>query len=143
MNCEKCRELMLEAEPELVAGIGDEPIAVHLRSCSACHEEASAMLGQLQAARLAYARIEPVSPPPRHAVRSIAWPVAWAAASLAAAAAIVLMVAGGTSSPGQHLVWRNLEQDSTAATIAVEVPEGKNAIVFDTKNPKVSVVWIY
>ena len=143
MNCEECRELMLEADSDLLTGIGDGPLAAHIRLCEACRELASAMLGHLSVTRAAYSRIEPVSRPPRHASRFTARRAVWAVATLAAAAAVLIVVASKPSPVQQHLVWRNLEPDSTAATIAVEVPEGKNAIVFDTNNPQISVVWIY
>lgn len=143
MNCAECQDVMLEADAALLTGIGEEPVAAHLRSCDACRELAAAMLGRVATARSAYSRIEPLSAPRRHANRFMAGRAAWAVASLAAAAAILIVVAGVRSTPKQQLTWRNLEPDTAAASIAVEVPEGKNAIVFDTKNPKVSVVWIY
>ena len=92
MNCLECQELMLEADPELLMGIGDEPLAAHIRACEVCRDLASAMMGQVQVARLAYARIEPVSVPARHAVRSIARRAMWAVGSLVAAAAVVFAV---------------------------------------------------
>ena len=56
MNCSECQEYLLEADPELLTGIGDEPIAAHIRSCEVCRDLAMAMLSQLQRASLAYAR---------------------------------------------------------------------------------------
>jgi hypothetical protein len=64
--------------------------------------------------------------------------------SLAAAAAVVLVVAGRNRVvPMTPSVQLATPADSAASAIAVEVPEGKNAIVFATKNPLISVVWIY
>ena len=146
MNCSECQEYLLEADPELLTGIGDEPIAAHIRSCEVCRDLAMAMLSQLQRASLAYARIEPMSQPPRPAVRSIARRVVWAVTSLAAAAAAVLTFhAVGRRGATEDLhggYWVQLS-DATPPSITVSVPDGRNAIVFATKNPLIDIVWIY
>jgi hypothetical protein len=64
--------------------------------------------------------------------------------SLGAVAVVVLAVAGRKPVvPAPQRVEPTATADSTESSIAVEVPEGRNAIVFATRNPLVSVVWIY
>jgi hypothetical protein len=64
--------------------------------------------------------------------------------SLGAAAALVLAVVGRNPGvPVPQRVEPTATADSAASSIAVEVPEGRNAIVFATRNPLFSVVWIY
>ena len=142
MSCEECRELMLEADPELLTGIGDEPLAAHLNRCDVCRDAAAAMLRQVQLARTAYQRIEPVSSPPRRVMRFSVRRSVWVVASLAAAAVITVVATrpAQVDLHGGH--WVDLP-DATSVPLAVDVPEGKSAIVFDTKNPNISVVWIY
>jgi len=143
MNCEECRELMLEADAEVLTGIGDEPVAVHITSCEACRDLARAMMGQLAVARGAYSRIEPESQPPRHASRFTVRRAVWAVATLAAAAAVVLALVGRRDAKSLHDPAPDVHSDSASTSVAVVVPDGRNAIVFATKNPLISVVWIY
>jgi hypothetical protein len=143
MNCGECQELMLEADPELLTGIGDEPIARHISACEVCRELASGILDATGAVRSAYTLVRPAPVPAPVRIRTIGRRAIWAVASLAAAAAVVIVVSGGSHGVDGRGIWKNLEPDMPTSSIAIEVPEGKNAIVFDTKNPKVSVVWIY
>lgn len=139
MNCEECRELMVEADPELLTGIGDEPVAAHITSCEACRDLARAMLGQLSVTRATYSRIEPVSQPPRHTVRFIRRRAVWAVATLAAAAVAVITIVGRRDAASAP----DVPSDAASTLVSVVVPDGRNAIVFATKNPLISVVWIY
>ncbi len=138
MNCDECRDAMLEADPELLTGIGDAPVAVHIQTCERCRDLAAAMLGQLTLARNAYARIESGSPPPRHSVRFIPRRAVWAVATLAAAAVVITIIGGRRVAPAPEA-----PSDTASTSVAVVVPDGRNAIVFATKNPLISVVWIY
>ncbi len=64
--------------------------------------------------------------------------------SLATAAAIVLAVSRrDRAAPTLPAARPGTPADSTPSPIAVEVPEGRNAAVFATRNPLISVVWIY
>jgi len=63
--------------------------------------------------------------------------------TLAAAAVLITVVGREQAKPAARPNSRRTIHDTAAATVAVEVPEGRNAIVLATKNPLISVVWIY
>lgn len=160
MNCQECREAMLEADPELLTGIGEKAVPGHLRSCAECRAIAAVFGGELRQVQSAFAAIQSANAASDVAARAMADETkvldlalgmrrrsarlfALKMASIAAAAAVVIVLAD-RQEKGARLVGANAVAPDTASTaIAVEVPEGKNAIVFETKNPLISVVWIY
>lgn len=44
MNCDECRDLMLEAEPATLTGRGEGGLAEHLRSCLTCRRIAASIV---------------------------------------------------------------------------------------------------
>jgi hypothetical protein len=44
MNCDECRDIMLEADPATLTGRGEGGLAEHLRSCLTCRRSAAAIV---------------------------------------------------------------------------------------------------
>jgi hypothetical protein len=63
--------------------------------------------------------------------------------TLAAAAVLITVIGRERLRPAAPSGPPMTASDSTSSTVAVEVPEGQNAIVLATKNPLISVVWFY
>ena len=159
MNCEAVREWLREADPEALAQVEASPVAEHLQSCPSCRAMVSRLLTMQQEVQAAYLAAAPgrsaadvagqvlASGPNILPIRSGRRNIIAAAGMLGLAAAAVLVVAvvgRGRVAPAAPVVAPAVVADSApAATIAVEVPEGRNAIVFATRNPLISVVWIY
>jgi hypothetical protein len=108
MNCNEALELMLEADPDELAGKGSSVVAAHVRTCAKCGAVAARLLADTSAlataleARSAIARRAP-------ALRTrILRPVAVAGTL---AAAMVLMV-----------LWRTRRSEAPKATASVELP---------------------
>ncbi len=159
-NCEEAREWLLVAGPESLADAASSPVAGHLEMCASCRELAKRLRSsqdELEAAYLATSPRRgavdvaqramdtvhsgvPIMSINRRRRRLIA--VAGMVGLAAAAALLVTIVGPSGVAPVSPATPPAVAPDS-AASIAVEVPEGRNAIVFTTRNPKVSVVWIY
>ena len=48
-TCREVRSLLLEAEPDALAGIGTSAVAEHVRECGACAAAAAAVLDETEA----------------------------------------------------------------------------------------------
>ena len=160
MNCVECREAMLEADPELLTGSGDGGVQQHLQSCVECRAVAAGLGSELRKVQSAFSAIQPSVGATDIVARAMdgeskvlditlstrrrgARGFALKMASIAAAAAIVIVLADRREKASLRSEADAVLPDSASTAIAVEVPEGRNAIVFDTKNPLISVVWIY
>ncbi len=172
MNCHEALEWLLEAGPDELAGVGDSPAAAHLRSCARCTAAAARLLeGQHALAasldglrpRLsadeALDRVLGASPSESGVARAVArlarWrggaparptrlPARWrrwavAAALPAAAAGFAALLLTGDAPPPAPLPVSHLAE----RTPALSVPAGRNAAVFTTSNPRITVVWYY
>ena len=156
MNCDDARGWLLDAEPEALARMDASPVAEHLQSCAACRDAASRILAGHRELCAAYGALSPragaaavvrgvrerqtvaVTALGRHRL-AVAGLV-----SLAAAATVLIAVARRDRVPPvRQAIPPGVVADSVASAIAVDVPEGRNAIVFATRNPLISVVWIY
>ena len=144
MNCAECRDQMLEAGLKELAGDGESAVAAHVRSCEACRFVAVSHLAATRELRTSYDAAVPATSPAGMRGRRVRRRAAFAVAMLAAAAMLAVSVVARREAPedlhGGHWV---TPYDPAAASISVEVPDGRNAIVFATKNPLVDVVWIY
>lgn len=157
MNCEQAREWLLEADPDALEHVEVSPVAGHLASCASCRAVVARLLTAQHDVQAAYLAIAPRTSAAEVAgqaladgrdvlpIRSGRRNIVAAAGMLGLAAAAVLIVAvvgRDRVAPASQVVAPAVVADS-AASIAVEVPEGRNAIVFSTRNPLISVVWIY
>jgi hypothetical protein len=137
---------MHEAELAELRGEGSTVLAVHVRQCSGCARRAGMLVqatdvlaGMLEAdGRDAELEV--------HRIRAIVrrtWPGRLAAASIAAAALLLFAVGLNRLDPGGPPDAVVTDASSLQATPEVEIPTGRNAVVFRTSNPKITVVWYY
>lgn len=172
MRCQEAGELLLEAEPAELGGLGDSPLAEHLRGCVRCAAvgvgllEGERVLGEVLAGGWGAGAMGG-----REAMRGVEaalaefesrvgegvaddvggrllhrrWRrVAAVGVPLAAAASLALMLApwrGGTGGEALPLPVMKLAERTPAADVVV--PAGRDAVLFRTSNPKITVVWIY
>ena len=159
MTCTEALDLLLEADPETLAGRGESPLTAHLRSCAHCQATATRLLAAHQHDSMAYLGVAARRAPgavaelvmatpnveaqmrPR---RSRGWRVGFALVPLAAAAALLLVVTARRDAR-REAFQASMDAAFAASTAVtnVKVPPGRNAVVFKTRDPNISVVWIY
>ena len=157
MNCGDARRALLEAELSTLQGVGDEPLARHVRECPGCSSvaraivEGEAALGDFlegAAPRLdpdsvldAAGRGEAVEVRPGHPRwRSrigpgrglVLLPLA------AAAAATALFLGRPPSLPGPPYA-----PPAPSAGLDVQVPGVSGVAVLETNNPDITVLWLF
>ena len=152
MPCEMKLDVLLEAEPEELAGVGDTALAQHVARCSRCRAIAGELLeGQtllaeglrlLTPARNVESvvdriRLQAARRRLRSRLRTVVLP-------LAAAAVLSVLVVGA------RVPRRTVFDDTTArgaatleAARAIRVSPARNVAVMKTDNPKITVVWFY
>lgn len=150
MDCRAALPLLLEAEPDELAGLAETPLAAHVRGCAPCRARAEAVLdGQRALAAVldqparsgdAFGPPRPDAPardrPPvaRRAARPAFRRVALAAGALAFVAVLLL---------------RLPERAPVAPPVPdlppppVRVMAGGPVAVFETGRPDVTLVWTY
>lgn len=151
MNCEMALERMLDANPEELDGRGDSELVVHIQDCGRCqavaaellagHEMLDAEIHSVDADR----GVERVMPAVRRAAiqrvrrrRLIRFVIP------AAAAAVLALLVTRDPVPSMPL-------GNPPAQLAGSAPEqptvrlapNTNALVLETNNPKITVVWFY
>ncbi len=146
MTCNDALAAMLECDPREVEPGAGSPLAEHLRECAACQMKATAVLEHHATLVRAYQSAGDLGPCAHAAVprRRLTMLVPWMATAIAAA--VVLVVGMTRRVHRAAAVPAAVERDATAPpapSLAVEVPPGKNAIIMNTKDPTISVVWIY
>jgi hypothetical protein len=165
MNCDQVRNALMAADVPFTTEEFDDAVADHLRGCSSCRALSSALEHQIGELLSVYQGLNPrtsaeqvadvaLRKAPLLQVSTGRSPVgktfqagragrrsrrgALAAGLLgvaAAAAAIVFAATRHTGSAAPDVAQR--------VPIEVQVPENQNAIVFETRNPNITVVWIY
>ena len=149
IDCRTARDLLLEADPDALRGEGDAELAAHLRGCAACRAAADAILAghaELDAALRALAapptgtRVIPLRPRTSLVRRMTA-----IAVPLAAAAAAVLLVARPPATTPER---PGVQTERIARVLFPQQPvvrpePGQHAAVMTTRDPGVTVVWIY
>jgi anti-sigma factor RsiW len=149
ITCDAARELLLEAEPAELRGVGGGELAAHLRSCAACAARARYILEQqevlaraldgLQSTvvadrRLAGARARPVRPVYRR------WEILL---PLAAAATVGGLFLARRHQPATPTVAPLRMAAARPRPLDVQVPAGQSVAVFQTANPNIVVIWSY
>lgn len=159
MTCTEALDLLLEADPAVLAETSESPVALHLRSCEPCRLLAARLVSGHERDRAGYlgvvsqqsadtiaARVimaaapTPIVPIRRRSLRRVALGIV----PVAAAAAFVLLVNARRNA--RHAEFQESIDAAFAASTAVtnvKVPPGRNAVVFKTRDPGISVVWIY
>ncbi len=170
MNCDEAREALLEAELPLENDDGNSALAMHLRGCANCGALAAALENQLVAVRADYEELQPrmstdaiASTVIERATVRLLRPlssrgvelrgsmvqagrkrrgiVATALLGAAIAAAITILVLHNNTIDRRDA--GDPQPSAQRVPIEVEVAENQNAIVFETKNPNITVVWLY
>ncbi len=157
MTCAEALELVLEAEPEELTGVGNSPLAAHLRQCADCQRIAQSLHTHHAAVQAVYLSAESRRPAAAGVTRSIG-PSAegtalattghhlrrWVLVGVGVAAAITLMVMVRHGTPATALTHPTAPSVTTpAAPMVAQVPPNQNAIIFATRDPLISVVWFY
>ncbi len=150
IDCATALKLLLEADPAELEGRADSELSAHVRSCARCMRVGQELLDQqdllsreLAALRPAVGVEDALQLERRERIRRRRQRRAWRlAAPLAAAAALAaVFLARGPEAgrmPGEVVAL-------PAARIepAVEVSEGQNVMVFETRDRSAKVIWFY
>lgn len=170
MNCVDAREALLEAELPMAEGGNSSPLAKHLHECANCGALAVALQNQHQATQSYYQGLRPRMSSDALATAVLDGPTvlpmrrSTAAGSvlhvsqlrspgkrrgMVAAAFLGASIAAGMTlfvlhrdATGRRDAY-DRESSARRVPIEVEVPSNQNAIVFETRNPNITVVWIY
>lgn len=153
-DCAPITDLLLEADPAELRGVGETEVARHVRTCARCAEAAETILG-------ATARLDEALATTRAAVdvdallrraeseRQQAGPVEkrtrvlrlpgwrrWGAlAAAASVAALLLARSGEPPAPAGARI--------AVPQPALEVAEGDNVAVIPTNDPDITVLWFF
>jgi predicted anti-sigma-YlaC factor YlaD len=152
MKCVDAVELILEADPQDLAGKGDSILARHVRSCPKCRALALVVLEEERA--LAVQMVEAVPAPDLDAILALGLAsenrpssrharkfrsAGYALIPLAAAAALVgLLLQSEPTLPGPAY-----SSPEPTVALGLEIPEGRNAAVLRTDNPDITVLWFF
>lgn len=148
MNCDLALEQMMEADLAELSARGQTELSLHITACERCRAVAAELVaGHEKLATGVRAldaddRIEEVLEGVRAqaAIRRRRAIVKLALLPLAAAAAFFLLVPGdGARTPSTP----TLGQADVPSRPTVTLPPATNAMVLQTENPKISVVWFY
>ena len=150
MVCTTARDLLREAVPAELRGEGDSPLAAHLRGCAACRARAAAILaGEAELG----AALQSLSAPregtrviPLRPRQGLARRIGTIAVPLAAAAAAAGVVFLRPTPPAGERPGETTEKIARALfprQPVVRPAPGQSATVLRTRDPGVTVVWIY
>lgn len=156
--CQEVRRLILEGEPHELRGIGDSPLAAHVRACPRCARVATTVLAETE--RLdAYLTRDPtearvdaildragwIDPSPSGVADGPAsdaaarrWRPRWAWLAAAAAVGALLLLPGRSVRPGPELPAVAGSRPPT-----VEAMSGQRVAVLETENPDITVLWFF
>lgn len=149
LNCAEARERLLVADPEELRDRSRTTLGRHLAGCEPCAARAASILRGQRDLDDALSRIvaEATSGAPDISPRRRRLLTPRVALPLAAAAAVLLMIAG------ERWAWGGDDAElptpeQVAATQRepipfVTPPEDRNVAVFDTGNPRITVVWMF
>jgi len=159
MNCERATALLLEADLTELQGHGDTVLTAHLERCGSCRERARRIVaaergldraldglggqGRARGDTAAATRGEQSSGRRVTAVltrrgrRGVRW--VWIPLALAAGLAALILIPDTEPPPVRSAMAHAFSPDR----VRVEVPAGRNAVLYETENPNVIVVWFY
>jgi hypothetical protein len=159
MTCSEVQTELLSIDPVLLPVAGDSPMNAHLRACSRCQSTANRMLYHYERERDEYLGITSRYSPNEITTHVLArvGPVAFRAprqrrmrrAALAliplAAAAVAVTVVSMRRNARRDAFQQSVDAAFAASRMisSIQVPPGRNAAVFTTRDPDISVVWIY
>ena len=160
MNCERATALLLEADLGELEGRGDTDLVAHLERCTDCGERARRIvaaeraldraldgLGRQSLARHGTAAARGgelpsdrhlAGAPSRRGWGGVRW--AWIPLALAAGIAALILIPDEEAPPVRSTP---AALDVAPDRLRVDVPAGRNAVLYETENPNVIVVWFY
>jgi len=147
MTCEQATALMLEADLTELAGLGESELTSHLAECAACRERARRIVAAEQALgrvlddvrpRAGVGRRSGSSRPTGRGWRYIR--KVWVPLALAAGVGALMLIPGGEPPPEPVAP---IAAEAAASRLRVDVPAGRSAVLYETDNPDVIVVWFY
>lgn len=151
MKCEDAVELILEADPPDLRGEGEGILPRHLRGCEKCRALARVVLEEERVLALKMVEEVPAPDLDRVLARGLASEpaVLWrpkgklrragfAIIPLAAAALVSVFLRSEPTLPGP-----TYSSPEPTVALGLEVPEGRNAAVLQTKNPEITVLWFF
>jgi len=151
MTCAQALDQMLEAEPAELHADAPGDLARHLRGCDACRnaaerivaaqaELASGLAALAAAGAREEVRVRPIGSAPSAMRR---WALR-AALPLAAAASLLLVLRRPSSSPqDSRVAAAAIQRDMMHEEALVEPGPGQSVAVMATRDPEVTVVWLY
>ncbi len=147
MNCEQALERMLDADPDELAGRGDSELVSHIQGCGRCQAVAAELVAghEMLAAEIQTADVdrgvERVLPAVRRAaIQRVRRRRLIRFALPATAAAVLALLVTRAPVPALPLVD---PQAQPAGQPTVRLAPNTNALVLETNNPKITVVWFY
>ena len=151
MNCELAFERMLDADPEELEARGDSGLGVHIQGCGRCQAVAAELLAghEMLAARILSVEldrgVEAVLPAVRRAAtQRIRRRRLTRFALPAAIAAALVLLAIRDRAPSMPLVDAPAQlARQPSAQPTVRLAPNTNALVLETNNPRITVVWFY
>ena len=154
-SCAGFRELLLEADPSELRGVGESPLALHLRHCARCAADAERVLAAQQRMAAALAGLTASAAPPPAPGRTE--PRAWSApgsrartrrrlilgaAPLTAAAVLMLLLVQQRDRDELPLLEPVSEQIAVAGDVpVVNVSTAHDVAIMKTSDPNITVVW--
>jgi len=133
MNCRDAQDLLLEAERAELLGEPTTELGRHVATCPACGARARRILDAEAALDRA------LSHPPARRRRRMPL-AAWG--GLAAAAVVVLLLLP-RQRPADRQAPVGLPNDVAAVSVDVSGGAGTTAVVFQTADPTITVVWFF
>lgn len=151
MNCELALERMLDADPEELEDRGDSELVVHIQGCGRCQAVAAELLAghQMLAAQIHSVDVDRGVEAVLPAVRRVATLRVRRRRLIrfalpAAAAAVLALLATRDPLPSLPLVDPPAQlAGQSRVQPTVRLAPNTNALVLETTNPKITVVWFY
>ena len=152
MTCAQALDQMLEAEPAELHADAPGDLARHLRGCDACRSAAERILAAQVELASGLAALTAAGVREQVRVRTIGSAPSgvrrWAlrvALPLAAAASLLLVLRRSPSPPPEssRIAAAAIQRDMMHEEALVEPGPGQSAAVMATRDPEVTVVWLY
>ncbi|MGD8697679.1 MAG: hypothetical protein PVJ43_00230 [Gemmatimonadales bacterium] len=147
ISCKAAFDALLEADPAELTGRGDSELAVHVRECERCGAVAAHLLAGQERLAAALVELRPSTDVAtalntvrsrgrrRQALQRV-WQWGPVAAAAAIAAAMVLQAL-----PAARMVPGEGVPAVSQAEPLLEVPSGRNVMVFETRDRSAKVIW--
>jgi hypothetical protein len=140
MDCEAFHKELLSADPEALASGGAEALTQHMRSCPDC---TAAALAIVAATRRLALDLTPATTLAVHQPRTLRNRPVLVRTAIAAGFMGAMLIGPRAFEHGSTRIDPVSAPTSVPTFPAVTVPPGQNAVVFQTSDPRITVVWYY